>query len=269
MIDLTGHAALVTGSTHGIGRAIAESLALAGAAVIVHGRDGDDPAEALAACRAHGRAVHHLTADLLGPVESTAAELAAAAFDLEPGLDILVNNAGHHVDVPFERMTPDRFERTMRLNVAAGYFLTQAFARRWVERGVAGRVLFTSSINGRLAEPTSTAYDISKGAVDSMVRTLCVALAPHGIRVNAIAPGFVRTRATAWLKADPDAEAWMKRHTPSGDIPDAGVCGPAAAFLVSDLASHVHGQVLPIDGGMSTWQQPLAVPPEDAPERQS
>ena len=236
--------------------------------MVIHGRPNDDPEEALATCRAVGGTAHALSTDLLaGPVEQTVAETVDAAARLESSIDILINNAGHHVDVEFERMTLDRFEQTQRLNVTIGYFLTQAFARRWLDRGVDGRVLFTSSINGRLAEPNSTAYDISKGAIDSMVRTLCVALAPRGIRVNAVAPGFVKTRATAWLGADADAEEWMRRHTPNGSVPEADVCGPAAAFLVSDAAAHIHGQTLAIDGGMSIWQQPLHVPAADSPER--
>jgi NAD(P)-dependent dehydrogenase (short-subunit alcohol dehydrogenase family) len=148
------------------------------------------------------------------------------------------------------------YEHTMRLNVAAGYFLTQAFARRWVERRVAGRVLFTGSINGVLAEPDHSAYDTSKGAVATMVKSLCVALAPHNIRVNGLAPGLVRTPLTKVLDEDPVLDRWMRLHTPNGQVPGPDVCGEAAAFLVSDGARHIHGQMLLVDGGMSVWQQP-------------
>jgi NAD(P)-dependent dehydrogenase (short-subunit alcohol dehydrogenase family) len=158
--------------------------------------------------------------------------------------------------VPFEQMTFERFEKTIRLNVEAGYFLTQRFAKHWIANNVRGRVVFTGSINGRLAEPNSTAYDISKGAVEMMVKTLAVALAPKGIRVNGMAPGLVRSAATAWLDSRPEKARWMELHTPNGQVPEADVCGPAVVYLCSDAAEHVCGHMLLVDGGMSTWQQP-------------
>jgi NAD(P)-dependent dehydrogenase (short-subunit alcohol dehydrogenase family) len=112
------------------------------------------------------------------------------------------------------------------------------------------------SINGRLAEQTHAAYDTSKGAVEMMVRTLCVELAPHGIRVNGIAPGLFRTPLTSAALDDPRFLEWMQRHTPNGQVPGPEVAGEAAVFLLSDAASHIHGQMLLIDGGMSVWQQP-------------
>jgi NAD(P)-dependent dehydrogenase (short-subunit alcohol dehydrogenase family) len=89
-----------------------------------------------------------------------------------------------------------------------------------------------------------------------MVRTLAVALAPHGIRVNGMAPGLVCTPQTSWLDARPEDRDWIAYHTPNGDVPDAAVCGSAGVYLVSDAAAHVHGQMLFVDGGMSAWQQP-------------
>jgi NAD(P)-dependent dehydrogenase (short-subunit alcohol dehydrogenase family) len=258
MIDLHGHAALVTGSAQGVGRSIAESLARAGADLVIHGRqDAAHAAAAIESCRQLGVRVEFVQCDLAAPTGECVEQLFAAATAAMPEIDILVNNAGSLFDVDFLEMDLDRYEKTMRLNVAAPYFLTQKFAQRWIERGVAGRVLFTGSINGRLAEPTHTAYDTSKGAIEALVKTLCVALAPHGIRVNGMAPGLVRTPLTsAVLDAQPRFNKWMELHTPNGEVPHSDVCGPAAAFLVSDLASHIHGQMLLVDGGMSAWQQP-------------
>jgi NAD(P)-dependent dehydrogenase (short-subunit alcohol dehydrogenase family) len=258
MIDLRGHAALVTGSTQGVGRSIAESLAKAGANVVIHGHaTAAEAAPAVEACSDSGVHAANITGDLAGETETCVEAVFRAAIDAMPDIDILVNNAGSLFDVPFLEMTHERYERTMRLNVAAPYFLTQKFAQRWVERGVAGRVLFTGSINGRLAEPVHTAYDTSKGAIESLVKTLCVSLAPLGIRVNGIAPGLVRTPLTsAVLDSSPRFAQWMELHTPNGQVPHSDVCGPAAAFLVSDLAQHIHGQMLLVDGGMSVWQQP-------------
>ena len=112
------------------------------------------------------------------------------------------------------------------------------------------------SINGRSAEPIHSGYDTSKGAVEMMVKTLCVELAPQGIRVNGLAPGLVRTPLTAIIDEDPRFERWMCLHTPNGEVPHSDVCGESAVFLVSDAAQHVHGQMLLVDGGMSVWQQP-------------
>lgn len=249
-------AALITGGTQGVGAAIARRLAQAGCDLILHGLENDANAQrTVDECRRMGRRVHLITADLSQPAPDVVPQVCDEAFSLESDLSILINNAGTFCDVPFLEMDWDTYQKTMHLNVEAGYFLTQACARRWVETGVAGRVLFTGSINGELAEPDHTAYDTSKGAVRMMVRTLCVALAPHRIRVNAMAPGLVVTPLTE-AALTPEATAWMSLHTPNRRVPGPEVCAGAALFLVSDEAEHVHGQTLLVDGGMSVWQQP-------------
>lgn len=259
MIDLKGHAALVTGSSKGVGRAIAEACAAAGAHVVIHGRAmSPDAEQVMERCRQHGVRVSFVPGDLSESTEPAVTRLFEQAIEAEPTLDILVNNAGHYYDVSFEDMTLDRFTRTIQLNVTSGYFLTQLFVRRWIANMVAGRVLFIGSINGTQAEPVSTAYDISKGAVEMMVKSLAITLAPHGIRVNGLAPGVVLTPQTDWIVSEkPDKADWVRYHTPNGEIPDADVCGPGAVYLLSDAASHVIGHMLMIDGGMSAWQYPL------------
>src|SRR5437868_13061043 len=198
MIDLKGHSALITGSTKGVGRSIAEAFAAAGANVVIHGRNRDASAEeVLAACRSRGVQAEFVAGDLMAETIPTVERLFTYATRLMPGIDILVNNAGTHIDKPFLEMDWDTYDRTMRLNVAAPYFLTQKFAQHWIVNKTAGRVLMIGSINGRLAEPAHSCYDSSKGAIDAMVRSLCVALAPHNIRVNGLAPGLVRTPLTS------------------------------------------------------------------------
>lgn len=258
MFRLDERTALITGGTQGVGAAIAVALAQAGCDVVLHGLREDDAArETLSQCEAFGRKVKLICCDLAGPTAESVQRLFEQANAVCNNISILVNNAGTFIDKPFLDMDLATYERTMRLNVASGYFLTQAFARTWVQQKIAGRVLFTGSINGELAEPDHTAYDASKGAVRTLVRSLCVSLAPHGIRVNAIAPGLVVTPLTApVLSSDADAMKWMKLHTPNGTVPGPEVCGAAALFLLSDEASHIHGQTLLVDGGMSVWQQP-------------
>jgi NAD(P)-dependent dehydrogenase (short-subunit alcohol dehydrogenase family) len=257
MIHLKGHAALVTGSTKGVGRSIAEAFAAAGANVVIHGRSRDASAEeVLAKCKGGGVRAEFVAADLMGETISVVDRLYADAMAALPGIDILVNNAGTYIDKPFLEMDWETYDHTMRLNVAAPYFLTQRFAQHWIANKVSGRVLMIGSINGRLAEPTHSCYDSSKGAIDAMVRSLCVSLAPYGIRVNGLAPGLVRTPLTSIIDRDERFRRWMELHTPSGQVPHSDVCGSGAVYLCSDDAWHVHGQMLLVDGGMSTWQQP-------------
>jgi NAD(P)-dependent dehydrogenase (short-subunit alcohol dehydrogenase family) len=259
---IDGRVALITGGTQGVGAAIAKSFARAGADVLIHGLRSDAAAQqTINACTAFGTQSEGLFLDLLAPSisnspSSAANELFRMAIDANPRIDLLVNNAGTYLDRRFVDLDDDTYYRTMQLNVATGLFLTRAFASYWIEHGTAGRVLFTGSINGLLAEPQHAVYDTSKGAVAAMVRSLCVELAPHGIRVNSVAPGLVLTPLTRQVGEDPKLLHWMQRHTPCGRVPDAEVCGPPAVFLMSDAAEHIHGQTLYVDGGMSTWQQP-------------
>lgn len=258
MIDLTGHTALVTGSTQGVGAAIAKCLAKAGANVILHGLTADQHAlDTLAVCQSFTPGSTLICCDLCDSVAAIERTLVAQPLSQFPRLSLLVNNAGIFIDKPFLEMDESTYDRTMQLNLKTPYFLAQAFSKYWIANKIPGRILFTGSINGLLAEPDHTAYDASKAGIAGLARSLCVALAPHGIRVNSLAPGLVRTPLTNQvLASDADALEWMKLHTPNGQVPEADVCGPMAAFLLSDLAEHIHGQTIYIDGGMSVWQQP-------------
>jgi len=258
MFDLKGHAALVTGSSRGIGRAIAVALAGLGVDVVVHARAlSPDAKQTIADCKKRGVKTGFAAADLAGPTGDAVERVFAGATRLFPNLDLLVNNAGGAEAAEFEDVTIAQFERTHRLNVATPYFLTQRFARHWEANGAAGRVVIVGSINGQLAERGISDYDVAKGGVEMMVRTLAVALAPKNIRVNGLAPGMIMTPANAGLNDDPAQMAWVKHHTPNGLVPDADSCAGAAVFLLSDEAYHVHGHMLNVDGGMRAWQHPM------------
>jgi NAD(P)-dependent dehydrogenase (short-subunit alcohol dehydrogenase family) len=257
MIDLKGRTALITGGTQGIGAAIAMAIAEAGADVLLIGLRHDAAADdTLSKCREHGVRAEMVACDLSRPPEEYLESLIQEIDQRMPDIDLLVNNAGTYIDVPFLQMDYARYLMTMNLNVTAGYFLTQAVARRWVERGTEGRVVFTGSINGLLSEPDHTAYDTSKGAVAALVRSLCVSLAPHNIRVNSMAPGLIYTPLTGAAIDTGNARKWMELHTPNGQIPPPEACAGTVVFLLSDAAAHVHGQTIYVDGGMSAWQQP-------------
>lgn len=258
MLSLQDHSAFVTGSSQGVGLAIANSLADAGARVCLHGLRYDKNAE-LAVEQVTARNEHlvdFVAGDLSSPGLEGIERVFQNAIDENPEIDLLVNNAGTFMDQPFLEMDYGTFDKTMRLNVYSYFFLTQLFARHWVNHGKSGRVLMVGSINGRLAEPGHAAYDTSKGAVEMMVKSLCVSLAPAGIRVNGIAPGLFETPLTEAALKDPALKKWMQHHTPNGQVPGPEVCGESAVFLLSDEAWHINGQMLLIDGGMSAWQQP-------------
>ena len=262
---LSGRHAFVTGSTQGVGLAIAAALRDAGAGVILHGLHLDEAASIAAVrCGAPSEPARILSGDLAEPMPAAPLRIAEQALELNPDIDTLVCNAGTFMDEPFLEMSFATFDRTLRLNVASQFVLIQHFAKSWVARGVRGRVLLIGSINGRLSEPTHVAYDTSKGAIEAMVRSLCVTLAPLGIRVNGMAPGLFRTPLTEPALRDPRLRRWMELHTPNGIVPGPDVCGGTAVFLLSDAAEHIHGQMLLVDGGMSAWQQPDP-PPEWMP----
>ena len=183
-------------------------------------------------------------------------QTAEKALSINPNIDLLVCNAGTYIDQPFLEMDFSTFDRTMKLNVYSQFVLVQHFARHWHKNNIAGRIIITGSINGRLAEQTHVAYDTSKGAIESMVRSLAVTLAPLNIRVNGIAPGLFRTPLTAPALDEKGVQEWMELHTPNGKVPGPYVVGGTTVFLLSDGAEHMHGQMLFVDGGMSIWQQP-------------
>lgn len=248
LFDLTGKTALVTGSSRGIGHALAEGLAGAGARIVVNGRDEASLAEARSRLEAKGAAVSALAFDAS---DHAAARAAIDGHEARCGpIDILVNNAGMQHRGPLEDFDADAFERLMRANVSTVFNVGQAVARHMIGRGE-GRIINIASVQATLARPGIAPYTASKGAVANLTKGMAADWARYGINVNAIAPGYFDTPLTAALVADPEFDAWLARRTPQGRwgrLPElAGAC----IFLASAASTFVNGHTLFVDGGIT------------------
>ena len=240
---LDGRRALVTGASRGLGRACAAALADAGARVVLAARGRAALEQVAAEIAAAGGAAETLALDI-ADVERAAEALAA----LGP-VDILVNNAGGNRPAPLLDVTVDDFDAVMGINVRGAYFCAQAVAREMVAAGQGGVIINMSSQMGHVGGPRRTVYCATKHAVEGMTKAMAMDLAPHGIRVNALAPTFISTPMTRPFLDDPVfREDTMSRIALGrlGELPD--VMG-AVLFLASDAASLITGTSLLIDGG--------------------
>jgi gluconate 5-dehydrogenase len=245
---LDGRLALVTGSTGGIGLALARGLAEAGAAVVVNGRTGERVAAAARALREEGHTVHESAFDA---TDATAVEAAVAALEAGTGpLDILINNAGITRRAPFHQLAHDDWHAVMDTNVNALFAVGQAAARRMVGRR-RGAIVNICSLMSDFGRAGTAAYTTSKGAAKMLTKAMAIDLAPHGVRVNGIAPGYFGTELTAPLKADAGFDGWVRQRTPLGRWGEVDELAPVAVFLCSDAARYVTGHLLFVDGGMS------------------
>lgn len=245
-IDLSGKTALVTGGSRGIGRAAAEILAAAGARVAINYKANDAAAEAFVReARAAGGEALALAGDVGNPRE--AHQLVSDVVAAWGRLDVLVNNAGIWEEDEAGSGDLDVWKRTLDVNVLGAHVVTDA-AIPHLERE-RGSIVFVSSTAGQRGEARHSAYAASKGALISYTKSLAVELGPRGIRVNCVAPGWVDTEMTARALGDPDARAEIERAIPLGRVATPGDVAGAILFLVSDLARHVQGEILNVNGG--------------------
>jgi len=242
---LTDRIALITGSSRGLGRAIAEGLSAAGARVILHGRDP----KRLAAAAAE---LPNVAGTLSFDVSDTAATADAfARITADHGrLDILVNNAGVIPRKPLLETTDEDWASVIDSNLSAAFRLSREAARLMVPRQ-SGRIIMVSSIMGLVGRPTIPGYVTAKAGLHGMVRALAVELAPQGITVNAIAPGFMPTDATDALHKDANFNAWIAGRAPMGRWGQPSELAGPAVFLASAASSYITGHILVVDGGLT------------------
>lgn len=242
---------LITGAGRGIGEGLARDLGAQGARIGVHYLNEQEAAQATcAAIRAAGGAAEPLQADL--STVAACQELVARAISALGRLDVLINNAG--VDPGLTALfdiDEAGWDRVMNVNLKGAFFCAQAAARHMVERGAGGRIINISSIHGRVTVPGRAAYVSSKGGIEAMTRALAMDLAPHGIAVNAIAPGFIEVERS--IHAIPGYErAAVGRTIPAGRVGYPSDITAVAAFLASDESGFVTGQTIVSDGGTTT-----------------
>lgn len=244
LFNLAGRRALITGSSQGIGLALARGLAEAGAKVVLNGRDPDK----LAAAAATIEGATTLGFDV---TDHDGVRGAIDRFEADVGpIEILFNNAGMQFRTPLEDFPADAFERLLQTNIASVFHVGQACARHMIARGH-GKIINIASVQTALARPSIAPYTATKGAVGNLTKGMATDWAKYGLQVNAIAPGYFDTPLNAALVADPDFSAWLEKRTPAGRWGNVDELVGAAVFLAADASSFVNGHVLYVDGGIT------------------
>lgn len=248
LFDLTGQRALITGSSQGIGFALARGMAAAGAAIVLNGRDAAKLEAAAEVLRAEGAVVDTLPFDA---TDHDGVRQAVDGFEAATGpIDILVNNAGMQHRTPLEDFPAEAFERLLQTNVASVFHVGQACARHMIGRG-AGKIVNIASVQTALARPGIAPYTATKGAVANLTKGMATDWARHGLQCNALAPGYFDTPLNAALVADPAFSDWLGKRTPAGRWGRVEELVGACIFLASGASSFVNGHTLFVDGGIT------------------
>jgi len=248
LFGLSGAVALVTGSSAGIGFALARGLAGAGAKVAVNGRTPKTVDAAVADLSAAGAEAYPAAFDV---TDRGQAGEAVQQIEAEFGpIDILVNNAGIQRRGPLEDYPEETWHELMRANLDSVFFVSQAVARLMIPRK-RGRIINIGSVQCELARPNIAPYTASKGGVKMLTKGMATDWGKHGLRVNAIAPGYFKTELNKALVEDEKFSAWLTGRTPMSRWGDVDELVGAAIFLASDASSFVNGHILHVDGGIT------------------
>ena len=248
LFALPDRVALVTGSSAGIGLALARGLAEAGARVVINGREAGKVERVVAEFTSAGLKAQAAPFDV-----TERAEVAAAVQRIEADIgpiDILVNNAGIQRRGPLEDYPEDTWRELMRANLDSVFFVGQAVARGMIARK-RGHIINIGSVQSELARTNIAPYTASKGAVKMLTKGMATDWGKHGLNVNAIAPGYFKTELNKALVEDEKFSAWLSARTPMGRWGDVDELVGAAVFLASDASSFVNGHILYVDGGIT------------------
>jgi gluconate 5-dehydrogenase len=247
LFDLAGRTALVTGSSRGLGRAMAEGLAEAGATVVLNGADADRLAQAATEMRAAGHTVHEARFDV---TDEAAVVAAFEALDAQGiAVDILVNNAGIQFRRPMVELDTADWRRVIDTNLTSAFVIGREAAKRMIPRGH-GKVINIGSLTSDAARATVAPYTVAKGGIKMLTRAMTAEWAAHGIQANAIGPGYMLTDMNQALVDDPKFNAWVVGRTPSRRWGKPGELIGTAVFLASAASDYVNGQIIYVDGGM-------------------
>ncbi|MEY3779078.1 MAG: Gluconate 5-dehydrogenase [Pseudomonadota bacterium] len=246
--QLNGKLALITGSSAGIGFALARALGEAGAHVVINGRNSQKVSVAVQTLKSEGLNVSASVFDV-----TDAQSVSTAVNDIETQLgaiDILVNNAGVQIRGPLHEYKDDDWQTLMRTNLDSVYYVGKTVAQKMIPRG-RGKIINICSVQSELGRPGIAPYTASKGAVKMFTKGMAIDWGPFGIQVNGIGPGYFKTELNQKLVDDPQFSSWLVGRTPSrrwGDVEDLG---GAAVFLASDASKFVNGHILYVDGGVT------------------
>ena len=248
LFDLRGRTALVTGSSRGIGRALAEGLASAGARVVLNGRDAAGLEQALQAMQQQG---HSVLASRFDVGDEAAVQSAIAGLEASGvAIDVLVNNSGINLRGPLENYPTADWNRILQTNVTGVFLCSRAAARHMIGRK-RGKIINILSVNAECARQSIAPYSMTKGALKMLTKGMCVDWARHGLQINGIGPGYFETDLTRPLVQDPEFSAWIARRVPTGRWGQVPELAGAAIFLASAASDFVNGHVLYVDGGMT------------------
>ena len=249
LFDLTGRTALVTGSSRGIGFALAKGLLQAGARVSIHGRNVDQvEVAALQLAEETGGQTRVSTFDV---TERDAVDRGIAEIEQEWGTpDILVNNAGIQRRAPFAEFTLEDWNELVATNLTSAFLVSQRVAHGMTRRG-SGKIINIGSVQSQLARPGIAPYSATKGGIVMLTKGLCADLGPQGIQSNALAPGYFETELTQALVQDEHFTQWVTTRTPAGRWGKVEDLVGGLVYLASPASDFVNGQVLYVDGGMT------------------